>query len=400
MKLSRTAHRVRVPGFQFAGVRCGLKKQGPDVALIVADRPAVAAGMFTSNHVFAAPVAVSRERVGRGKARAVLVNAGNANACTGREGRRTVEVSTALVAERIGCAPADVLACSTGRIGVQIPHDKLLPGVERAVAALAPSGFPDAANAILTTDAFPKTVVKRLRLGGHTVTLAVMGKGAGMIAPDLATLLVFATTDANLSLRSARTALATAVADSFNAITVDGDMSTNDTVMLLASGAAGGKRIAPDSADHRRFAAALRDALTQIACDCVRDGEGAGKLVEVVVRGAKTPFDAQRVARAVASSVLCKAAFAGSDPNWGRFCCAAGTAGVPVDAERMDVIIGGVIVSKRGTPIAAALPKARARMEKSEFQIVLDLHQGRATGRMFTSDLTVEYVHFNAAYTT
>ena len=400
MKLGRTVPRVRVAGFQFAGVRCGLKTKGPDLALIVADRPAVTAAMFTSNRVFAAPVAVSRPRAARGRARAILVNAGNANACTGRTGRRTAEISTALVAELLDCAADDVLACSTGRIGVPIPHDKLLPGVRHAVAALSPTGFAAAAHAILTTDAFPKAVVKRFRLGGKPVTLAVMGKGAGMIAPDLATLLVFAMTDARLPRGVAQTALAAAVADSFNVITVDGDMSTNDTVMLLASGAAGNAPVGRGSAGARRFGTILREALTQIACDCVRDGEGAGKLVEVVVRGARTPADAQRVARAVASSVLCKAAFAGGDPNWGRFCCAAGTAGVPIDADRIDVIIGGTVVSRRGRPFPAALPVAARTMRRREFAIVLDLHLGRGSGRMFTSDLTVEYVHFNAAYTT
>ncbi|HJQ73770.1 MAG TPA: bifunctional ornithine acetyltransferase/N-acetylglutamate synthase, partial [Gaiellaceae bacterium] len=236
MKLPRKAHRVRVPGFRFAGVRAGFKAHGPDVALIVSDPPAVAAGVFTRNASPAASVAVARPRVARGRLSAVLVNAGNANACTGAQGIRTAELSTALAARLLGRPAVEVAPCATGRIGVQVDCARLLAGVRKAVPALDADGLPDAAEAITTTDAFPKTAVRRIRLGGRPVTVAALGKGGGMIAPDMATLLVFVVTDARLPAALARRTLLTAVDATLNTITVDGDRSTNDTVLLLAGG--------------------------------------------------------------------------------------------------------------------------------------------------------------------
>ncbi len=391
---------MRVPGFRFAGVRAGLKARGPDVALIALQAPGVAAGVLTTNRAPAAPVLVTRARLRSGTASAVLVHAGHANACTGTQGRRTVEESTAVVAALLGVAPEGVLACATGRIGVQVPRNRLLPGVRSACARLAADGFADAAHAITTTDAFPKTAVRQVRLGRRDVTIAVMGKGAGMIAPELATLLVFVCTDARIERRAARAALADAVAGTFNAVSVDGDMSTNDTILLLCSGAAQNAPVAYGSPGHRAFTQALTSVLEEVARLVVLDGEGASRLVEVLVTGARSDGDAQRVARAIATSTLCRCAFAGGDPNWGRFVCAAGTAGVPLDPDRIDVGIDGVAVSRRGRPIRAALARARRRMARREFRVALALGQGRGRGRMLTSDLTVEYVHFNAAYTT
>ena len=223
MKLPRRAHRVRVPGFRFAGVRAGFKTRGPDVALIALDAPGVAAGVLTTNRVPAAPVVTTRARLRGGTASAVLVHAGNANACTGREGLRIVEESTGLAAALLGVPAQRVLACATGRIGVPVPGPRLLHGVRAAHAALGPARFPDAARAIMTTDAFPKTAVRRLRVGGRVITVAAMGKGAGMIAPDMATLLVFVLTDADVDRRAASRALTDGVAASFNAVSVDGD---------------------------------------------------------------------------------------------------------------------------------------------------------------------------------
>jgi glutamate N-acetyltransferase/amino-acid N-acetyltransferase len=377
-----------------------LKARGPDVALIALDRPGVAAGVLTVNRAPAAPVVVTRERLRAGAASAVLVHAGNANACTGREGRRTVEESTGLTAALLGVPAARVLACATGRIGVPVPRKALLRGVRAAHTALAVDGFARAAEAITTTDAFPKTAVRRLRVGGRPVTLAALGKGAGMIAPELATLLVFVCTDARIDRRAARRALTDAVAGTFNAVSVDGDMSTNDAILLLSSGAAANPQITVGSASYRAFGRALSNVLEELARLVVLDGEGASRLVEVIVRGARREQDAQRIARAIANSTLCKAAFAGGDPNWGRFVCAAGTAGVPLDPDRIDVAIGGVRVSRRGRPVAGALGPARRRMARREFRVELDLHAGPGRGRMLASDLTVAYVHFNAAYTT
>jgi glutamate N-acetyltransferase/amino-acid N-acetyltransferase len=400
VKLPRRAHRVRVPGFRFAGVRAGIKTRGRDVALIACERPVTAAGVLTTNRAPAAPVVLTRARLAAGRAAAVLVNSGNANACTGRAGTRTAETSTALVAELLGVPVESVLACSTGRIGTPVPDDLLLGGVRAAARALRPDGFPDAAEAICTTDVFPKTAVRRLRLGGTPVTLAVLGKGAGMISPNMATLLVFACTDAKLSPAAARKALATAVDGSFNRITVDGDMSTNDTVLLLASGAAGTPAIRTGSPEYARFAQALTSALAEVARLVVLDGEGARKCVQVTVEGARSDDEAQCAARGIAESMLCKAAFAGADPNWGRFVCAAGATGVTLDANAVDVVIGGVPGAGAGKPIPAALRRAKARMQQREFQVLLRLRQGTGRGWMWTSDLTVDYVHFNAAYTT
>ncbi|TMA52021.1 MAG: bifunctional glutamate N-acetyltransferase/amino-acid acetyltransferase ArgJ [Deltaproteobacteria bacterium] len=400
MKLARRAHRVRIAGFRFAGVRCGLKTRGPDVALVVAEPPAVAAGVFTTCRAPAAPVQLARRRLLGGRLSAVLVHAGNANACTGREGLRTASVATALVGRLLGVPDDEVAPCATGRIGVQVPRARLLRGVRVAAAALRPDGFPAAAQAITTTDAFPKTAVRRLRLGGRRVTVAAFGKGAGMIAPRMATLLVFVVTDASVSRGAARRSLTAAVEGTLNAISVDGDTSTNDTVLLLASGAAGNPRVAAGSGAHLRLTRAVTEVLEEIARLVVLDGEGTTRLVEILVRGARSATDARRVARAIGDSMLCKTAFHGGDPNWGRFVMAAGNAGVPIDQERVDVTIGGVAVARRGRPLPGALGKARARMRRREVRIVLDLHLGRGEGRIVAADLSLAYVRFNAEYTT
>jgi len=377
-----------------------MKERGPDVALIVAEPPAVAAGVFTVNRAPAAPVRVARRRVAGGRLAAVLVHAGNANACTGTEGLRIAEVSTALAARLIGCAPGEVAPCATGRIGVQVNRPRLLRGVRLAVAALSPDGLPAAAQAITTTDAFPKTAVRRLRLGGRSVTVAALGKGGGMIAPRMATLLVFVVTDARVAAAAARHTLRDAVDGTLNAITVDGDTSTNDTVLLLAGGAAANRTVATGSRDHLRLTRAVTEVLGEIARLVVLDGEGSTRVVEIVVRGARSAADARRVARAIGDSMLCKAAFHGGDPNWGRFVMAAGNAGVPIDQTRVDVTIGGVAVARRGRPLPGALARARRRMRARELEIVLDLHLGRGEGRILAADLSVAYVRLNAEYTT
>jgi len=284
---------------------------------------------------------------------------------------------------------------------VQVPRVPLVRGIRGAAAVLGAGGFADAAQAILTTDAFPKTAVRRLVLGGRPVTLAVMGKGAGMIAPHMATMLVFATTDAALTGPYARRVLRRACDGTLNTISVDGDTSTNDTVLLLANGAAGNRPVRDGTADGRRFAAALANALEEIGRMIVLDGEGSNHLVEVHVRGARTEDAARRVARSIATSTLCKCAFHGADPNWGRIVCAAGNAGVAVEETRMDVGIDGVLLLRRGVPQPKrALASARRRMRRRTFRVEIDLHAGRATARMLTCDLGQAYVHFNAAYST
>jgi len=394
---------IAVPGFLFAGVACGIKRSGkPDLALIVSDVPAVAAGVVTRNRVKAAPVQLVVPRLARGRAQAVLVNSGNANACTGAAGMKIARASCRQVAAGLGIAEAAVLPCSTGKIGVVLPAQPMQRGIAAALDALDDRGWWGAARAIMTTDAFPKVAQRRVRLGGKAVTIAGMAKGAGMIAPDMATLIVCIATDARVTAPVLRGAVRAAVATSFNAITVDGDCSTNDTVLVLANGVAGNARFVAASADGRRFTAALRAIMEELADMVVADGEGATKRARITVVGARTADQARRAARAIAESQLVKTAIFGGDPNWGRITCAAGYAGVPVDADRMSVAIGGIPVLARGVPAKPAVVKRAARaMRGTAFPVTVDLATGgRGTATMTASDLSPAYVRFNSAYST
>ena len=391
---------ILVPGFAFAGVASGMKASGRrDVALLASDSPAVVAAAFTQNRVVAAPVTVAREHARRGRARAVLVNSGIANACTGWRGLATVKAACAEAGRLLGVDPCAVLPCGTGKIGVQVPRVRFLAGIGAACRALSPGSFWAAAEAITTTDAFPKAGVRRLDLGGRRVTLAAMAKGAGMIAPDMATLLVFALTDARIAAGPLRSALDSALAGSFNAITVDGDTSTNDTMIALANGAANNVPPKAGSPAHRHFTASLTDLLADLARLVVLDGEGATRCVEIVVRGARSARDAARVARTIGNSTLTKAAFYGGDPNWGRVLCAAGYAGVPMDSARCRVWIGRVPVVRGGVGCGNEIAAARA-MRSREFRVTLDLGLGRGSARLLTADLSPAYVRFNSAYST
>ena len=400
MTLRRRAERVQVAGFRFAGVRCGLKARGPDVALVASDVPAVAAGMFTTNRVVAAPVRVARHRITSGQVAAVLVNAGHANACTGRDGVATAQKATALAAGLLGVPARAVLPCSTGRIGVAPPLEKLLVGVRRAAGALSPTGFASAAEAILTTDTFPKTAVRTVRLGARRITVAVLAKGAGMIAPDMATLLAFVMTDAALDRAAADRTLAEAVGATLNGVSVDGHCSPNDAVLLLANGAAANPPVAAGGALHARFTAAVTDALDEIARLVVLDGEGTGRLVEVVVVGARSTDDARRIARAVGESSLCKAAFHRADPNWGRFLSAAGHADARIEVERAEIVVGGVPVFRHGQPLPGTLANASRRMRAREVRLELRLGLGPGEARLLTSDLAPAYLRLDAALAT
>lgn len=403
MKLEIRETPIAVPGFLFAGVACGIKASGKsDLALIVSDVPAVAAGVVTRNRVKAAPVQLVIPRLARGRAQAIVINSGNANACTGAAGMKVARAACVQVAEGLGIDEAAVLPCSTGKIGVVLPADPMRRGVAAALAALDDGGFWDAARAIMTTDAFPKVGVRRVRVGGKSVTIAAMAKGAGMIAPDMATLLVAVATDAKIAAPALRTFVRAAVATSFNAISVDGDCSTNDTVLMLANGVAGNRPFAPASADGRRFQAALSGLLAELADMVVADGEGATKRMRITVAGARTVADARRAARAIGESQLVKTALFGGDPNWGRIACAAGYAGVPLDADRLSVTIAGVTVLARGVPASPAVVARAARgMRGDAVDVVVDLVAGgRATASFAASDLTPAYVKFNSDYST
>ncbi len=402
MKVDVSRIPIRVGGFRFAGVACGLKESGKrDVALIVSDRPATAVGAFTTNRVKAAPVVVGEERLRRGQVQAILVNSGNANAYTGRDGEALARQLTGSVASGLGIRGHLVVPSSTGRIGVQLPRAKVRRGVRAALAALSADGFHEALEGMMTTDAFAKFAVEHLDLDGRRVTVAGLAKGAGMIAPNMATLLAYVLTDATVGRPALRRALDAALPQSFNAIVVDGDMSTNDTVLLLANGMAGNRSLTVRSPQFGAFAAAVAAVMRRLARMIVKDGEGATKLVDVVVRGARTARDAARVADAIARSPLCKAAFYGGDPYAGRIVCAAGYSGAVFDPRALDVYLDDVPIVRRGVEIVARHERRASRVvAKEEFTLTLDLHAGRATATRMASDLTVDYVRFNSDYRT
>jgi glutamate N-acetyltransferase / amino-acid N-acetyltransferase len=336
-----------------------------------------------------------------GVAQAILVNSGNANAYTGADGERVAREATRLVGQRLGMAEEMVLPCSTGRIGVPIRRATILRGVREVCARLSADGFHDALEAMMTTDAFAKFALEEIRLDGKPVTIAAMAKGAGMIAPHMATTLAYVLTDASVSRPALRRALAAGLAASFNQIVVDGDMSTNDTLLLLAGGAAGNRTLTPRSPGFAVFSAALTRSLVAVARLVVKDGEGATKLIDVVVRGGRTRRDAERVADAIARSPLCKTAFFGGDPYAGRIVCAAGYSGAAFDPAKLDVYLNDVQIVRAGVEIVGRVERRAARVVAApEFTLTLDLHGGSAEACRVTSDLSTAYVKFNSAYRT
>ena len=398
MKLSIPREEIVVRGFSFSGVACGLKDEGQkDVALIVADRPAAAAGAFTTNLFAAAPVVIARERLRSGRVQAVLVNTKSANAGTGAAGLARARACCTLTAKLLNVPERGVVPCSTGKIGLPLSWTKVSKGIRSAVAALSPGGLWDAAEAIRTTDAFAKVAVRRISIGGKQVTIAGLTKGAGMIHPQMATTLCYVLTDAGCSPVVLRKVLRYGLAGSFNAMSVDGDTSTNDTALLLASGASGAE-VSPRS--PAKFAGAVAEVLGELATMIVADGEGASKLARVVVRGARSPDDAERAARAVANSMLVKTAIHGADPNWGRIACALGYSGARFRPEQTEIRIGGVVVSRRAAGAGkAAERRARRAMQGRELEIVVDLGAGGEEAAILTCDLGVDYVRFNSDYT-
>jgi len=400
VKLGRP--RIRVPGFRFAGVHCGLKESGKrDVALIESDRPAVAAGVFTTNRVKAAPVLIGQERLRSGLVQAILVNSGNANACTGRDGEKVAREMTAIVARELGVEERLVVPSSTGRIGVALPRARTRRGVKLACCNLSPGGFHDALEGIMTTDAFPKFAIEKLTVDGRRVTIAGMAKGAGMIAPNMATMLAYVLTDCAISRTGLRRILSAALPVSFNSIVVDGDMSTNDTVLLLAGGAAGNRPVTPRSQEFGDLRDTFASLMRTLARYVVMDGEGATKVVDIVVRGARTVRDAERAADAVARSPLCKTAFFGGDPYAGRVVCAVGYSGARFDPARLDVYVGDVPIVRRGVEVTSRVEKRAGRVVAGrEFTLSIDLNAGPASAQRMASDLSPAYVRFNSAYRT
>jgi glutamate N-acetyltransferase/amino-acid N-acetyltransferase len=387
-------------GFRAAGVSAGIKVSGaPDLALIVSDRPATAAAVFTTNKAQAAPVLVSREHLSAtgGAARAVIVNSGCANACTGDAGMTVAREMAAETAQRLGCRSEEVLVASTGVIGVSLSLEKIRGGLPAALSALANDQGPAAARAIMTTDPFPKEAAVRLSIGGRDVVIGGMAKGAGMIEPQMATMLAFVTTDAGVPPPVLNRALREVVDDTFNAITVDGECSTNDCVMLLANGASGA---VIDEATYAPFVQGLRAVCLRLALEIVRGGEGATKLVTITVTGAAAAAEARRAAKAIANSPLVKTAIHGGDPNWGRLIAVAGRAGVAFDLARASVAIGGIVLFKDGQPHDEAAPRAATYLKYREIAVTVDLGAGEASSTVWTCDLSAEYVRINAEYRT
>jgi glutamate N-acetyltransferase/amino-acid N-acetyltransferase len=387
-------------GFRAAGVSAGIKAKGNlDLALLVSDRPATAAAVFTTNRAQAAPVLVSQEHLAstNGLARAVIVNSGCANACTGTAGLAVARGMADETARLVGCAPEEVLVASTGVIGVSLDLDKIRSGLPAAIAALGHDQGSLAARAIMTTDPFPKEAAARVSIGGRDLVIGGMAKGSGMIEPMMATMLGFVTTDAAVPQPLLDRALREVVNDTFNAITVDGECSTNDCVMLLANGASGAT---VDEGSYGSFAHALRSVCLRLALDIVRGGEGATKLVTVTVTGAASPEDARRAAKAVANSLLVKTAIHGGDPNWGRLIAVAGRAGVAFDLSRAAVAIGGIVLFKDGQPHDEAAERAAAYLKFREIALTVDLGAGTASSTVWTCDLSADYVRINADYRT
>ena len=392
------------PGFTATAVACGLKSGGAlDLALIAAGHPCAAAGVFTTNRVKAAPVLYDQEVLGRGAGdiRAVIANAGCANACTGAPGMAATRRTAELVAASLGCAPGQVLVLSTGVIGRPLDMDKVARGVAALTSAASLRGAAAASRAILTTDTRPKTASADLALGGRPVAIRGFAKGAGMIHPHMATMLAVLTTDAALTPAALETALRSAVGRSFNRVSVDGDMSTNDTVLLLASGAAAAP---PDALEAAAFTAALTGACVSLAKQIARDGEGATRLVEIAVSGAASEAEAHTVADSIARSPLVKTAVHGGDPNWGRVLAAAGCSGAPIDPARLTLAFGAageaVTLVQGGLPVGYDERAASALLKRDPVRIGLDLGRGEARATVWTCDFSAEYVAINAHYTT
>ena len=402
MARGRATRAPRVRGFQWAGVRTGVKERGPDLGLLVSDRPAAVAGVFTRSTVPGAPVVLTRRRVGRGTARAVVVNAGISNVAMGEAGVRDAEAMTARAAAALGIPAAQVLVASTGVIGEPLPMDRILPGIDRAARGLGKDRIRSTARAIMTTDTVPKVASKRFALGKRRCTVVGIAKGSGMIEPNMATMLAFLATDAPVIPGLLRGIWREVAEDTFNRVTIDGETSTSDTAVILANGAAGGRVL---SSDRGSNAGALRAGLHAVATELsralARDGEGATKLVTVEVAGAWSDAEAERAARRIANSLLVKTAVFGRDPNWGRILQTVGAGEIRLDLAKTVVKLCGVPVFRRGASAGeAARVRAGRLLRRPEITIAVDLASGRGSARLWTCDLSYDYVRINAEYTT
>lgn len=387
-------------GFKAAGVSCGIKQSGKkDLAVIYSEQLSSVAALFTSNALAAAPVRISRNHAASGKAHAIVANSGNANACTGEQGISDAIAMAQITGEELAVDPHQVIVASTGVIGVPLAMEKIRLGIREAVADLRDNGSGDAAEAIRTTDTAAKEIAVEIEIGGKRIAVGGIAKGAGMIAPNLATMLSFVTSDAAVDPPLLKQCLKCSVDNSFNMITVDGEMSTNDTVVLLANGASGVK-ISTGSPGATEFQGALDYVCSELARMIVKDGEGATKFIEIAVEKAKRAEDARKIALSIANSNLVKTAFFGEDANWGRIMAAVGGAGIAVDPDKIDVFLGSeqVVSSGQGS-IFCAETVSRA-LKAPEMKVRVSLNAGKAEAKVWTTDLSYEYVKINAHYRT
>ncbi|GFO58069.1 arginine biosynthesis bifunctional protein ArgJ [Geomonas silvestris] len=393
---------MTLKGFRFAAVEAAIKKPGRrDLALVFSDTPAQVAAVFTTNKVQAAPVILSRERAKNGIARAVLVNSGNANACTGEQGMRDALSCGRRTAEALGLPDEELLIASTGVIGQPLPMERFKAGIQPLVDALDHGCLEDVAAAIMTTDTFAKLERRTGQAGGVSYQIEGVAKGAGMIQPNMATMLSFLVTDAAVEPTFLRKAFGEAIEASFNSITVDGDMSTNDTALIIANGAAGNLLIKEGTPEAAEFLSLLKEVTLSLARLIVKDGEGATKFVTVKVRGAHSLAEAKKTALSIANSLLVKTAFFGQDANWGRIIAAVGYAGVQVDQDRVEIRFDDVVMAKNGV-FAGGSAEADGTevLKRPEFTVTVDLHLGSAEAAVYTSDLSYDYVRINADYRT
>jgi glutamate N-acetyltransferase/amino-acid N-acetyltransferase len=392
-------------GFRFAATNCGLRKApNLDLGMVIGDEEVAAAGVFTQNLVQAAPVVLCRRhlRAAGSRMRALIVNSRNANCATGDVGMAASEATGQAIARELGCDPEQIFVCSTGVIGVPLPVERILQAVPALVKAAdhTAEGFGGFTRAIMTTDTRPKWAASRCTLSGHTVRLLGCAKGAGMIHPNMATTLAYVFTDAAIRTPLLQRALNHTVRDTFNSITVDGDTSTNDTLLVLASGAVGNRSISKPDGDYRRFLAALASVLRSLALQIVADGEGATRVIEIEVSGAANDDAARTVAHTIAGSSLVKTMFAGADPNWGRILAAAGRSGVKFDPRRANVYLAGVLTCRGGVEHAFSERDVHRRMLRDFIPVRVELGRGRGRACVWTCDFTSDYVHINASYRT
>jgi glutamate N-acetyltransferase/amino-acid N-acetyltransferase len=390
----------KVSGFLFSGISAGIKKDGKrDLGLIYSEVPAQVAGLFTTNAVKAAPVQLDMERIKRGLCQAILVNSGNANACTGSQGLKDAKRVSSWVAKQLGINEQMVFPSSTGVIGSPLPLNKIEKRIPELIKNLSPEGWMNTVEAMMTTDTFPKVEVATCRIKGKRVKLCGMIKGAGMICPNLATMLSFLVTDANINASLLQKMLEKAAEVSYNRITIDGETSTNDTVLLLANGKAGHPMLNRMDRDGKTFQSLLLEVCQNLARSLVQDGEGATKFIEIVLRGARNNEDAKQAAYAIAHSPLVKTAFFGEDANWGRILCALGHCGAQINPNRIDVFFDKSPIVKNGTGVHPRLEeKAAEVIKKKSFKVTINLHQGKSQFSVLTTDLSIDYVKINASY--